>query len=215
MDWVRKEISGRGSSIEECIRERAGEADACNWSQVNEARVKGWEQSSSSRLPILLLPLLFQVWNGIRKQGSVDGERIAAAKTNSASLSFKNDIFTVLNWKFRLDIFSVSTVLYWKVTAFSNSFYRFICKKSAVFSCLLETTCILVFSECRDSGDWDQKRCFIVCCLAQSLSPPPPKTVLFFLSPQSLNEVFPNVHFLSLVWMFFRLKVKNTILVIV
>jgi len=47
----------QGSSIEEGTRERAGEADMCNWSQVNEARVKGSEQSSSSRLSILLLPL--------------------------------------------------------------------------------------------------------------------------------------------------------------
>ena len=118
--------------------------------------------------------------HGNREWGGADGERIAAAKTKSTSSTFKKDIFTVLNWEFRLEILSVSTSLHWQITAFSNSFYRFICKKSAVFSCLLETTCMLVFSERRDCGDWDWKKCFIVC--SQSLSFFPSHTYCFSFS---------------------------------
>lgn len=203
-----------GGSVEEGTRERAGETDVCSWSQINDAKVKGWEQSSFRRLSILLFPsYLKPEMHGNTECGGAGAGRIAVAKTNSKFSTFKKHIFTALSWELGLEI---SICLCWGLTTFSNSFYRFLCKKSAMFSCLLEITCTLVFFEfC--SGDQDWKRCFIVCSLSLSLLFFSSHTSLFFFSPSplSLKAIFPNVHFLSLVWMLFRLKVKNTILVIV
>lgn len=203
-----------GGSVEEGTRERAGETDVCSWSQINDAKVKGWEQSSFRRLSILLFPsYLKPEMHGNTECGGAGAGRIAVAKTNSKFSTFKKHIFTALSWELGLEI---SICLCWGLTTFSNSFYRFLCKKSAMFSCLLEITCTLVFFECRL---WRPRLKEVLYCLL-SFSVPSfllltHISFLFFPPPLSLKAIFPNVHFLSLVWMLFRLKVKNTILVIV
>lgn len=63
--WRQTRLGWEGNfrqrgSVEEGTRERTGETDVCSWSQIDEAKVKGWEQSSLRRHSILLLPLPLQ-----------------------------------------------------------------------------------------------------------------------------------------------------------
>lgn len=172
----------QGVSVKEGTRERAGETDVCSWSQINEAKLKEEEQSSFRRLSILPL----QAWNAWKERecAGADAGRIAVAKTNSKLSTFKKDIITVLNWELRLEI---SISLCWGLTTFSNYFYRFLCTKSAVFSCLLETTCTLEFFECRL---WRPRLKEVLYCLL-SFSVP-----LFLLLTQISLLFFPPLPYL-------------------
>lgn len=71
----------------------------CNWSQVNEGK-------PSERMGPELVEETFHTSNSTPTSslkcmeiecGGADAERIAVAKTNSKSSTFKKDIFTLLN----------------------------------------------------------------------------------------------------------------------